>query len=475
MDSGATNPAPGPEALIIQAATPTPAPNFEIGQGPHYQAEQEFLAQCGALSDEEKQKVHSFFESKGFQQMFKASAFELEAAKDLKAWDTLPHHAKRILKAVDVEKKVQQRIFKHPRDGLPRPCILAHRGSPQYHAPHSLAGYHEAVEAGADFIEFDVNSTKDHKLIICHDVTLNSETDVAEKFPEKFSKEEILSAIDGDPLHMEGHFAKDFTLGEISTLKKPRGEFEVVKEGEEKEVARVNTVVSAAAFLENLRKDASRNFGLVIELKRPQWHKDIGLPLEDQLIADIEASGFQGPILIQCFEAAPLRYIKEKRPQWSYMQLLIDVGTAIDIGMDPKVAVPDDPAKFEEFFKKIAEYADVVSPWKISIVPDPLFPPENSPLVAVCSELGMEVMPYVFRSDAKNLSQVYGGNATEEYRRFYKLGCAGFFSDYPDHARHARDIMLMLPKDAHWIPSAFLMTEAGATRSQINSHFGTKF
>ena len=85
---------------------------------------------------------------------------------------------------------------------------MAHRGAPGYHTPHSLSGYEEAVASGADYIEFDVIACKDGKLIICHDVTLEGETDVAQRFPERFNNYFIESAVDGDPREMEGFFAR---------------------------------------------------------------------------------------------------------------------------------------------------------------------------------------------------------------------------------------------------------------------------
>ena len=331
-------------------------------------------------------------------------------------------------KALDVQAKIEVRCKRHASDGLKRPCILAHRGTPGYNAPHSLAGYEEAVAAGADYIEFDVISCKDGKLIICHDVTLEGETDVDTRFPEREAKNDISSAVDGDPLEMEGYFAKDFTWEEVQSLHKVETwAFRVVgKERADKEVMRVQTVRSAAAFLEDLRQkvnddNPNRNFGLVIELKRPQWHADIGLPLEDQLLADIDASGFKGPIIIQCFEEKALRYIRAKRPNYLYMKLLIDCQTCREVCIDTKHGVPEKEEELEPFFKQIAEYAEIVSPWKKDIVPNPALPPLSSALMDTCLKLNLEVMPYTFRSDINFLHQAYGGNATEEYFYLFLL------------------------------------------------------
>ena len=41
-------------------------------------------------------------------------------------------------------------------DGLTVPTIYAHRGACGYHPAHTLSAYEAALEAGADYIEFDV-------------------------------------------------------------------------------------------------------------------------------------------------------------------------------------------------------------------------------------------------------------------------------------------------------------------------------
>ena len=50
-----------------------------------------------------------------------------------------------------------------------RPLIIAHRGSWGDYPEHSIAGYIEAYYAGADFLEFDLQVTKDNQLVMMHD------------------------------------------------------------------------------------------------------------------------------------------------------------------------------------------------------------------------------------------------------------------------------------------------------------------
>jgi glycerophosphoryl diester phosphodiesterase len=56
------------------------------------------------------------------------------------------------------------------------PLVIAHRGASGYMPEHTLAGYELAVKLGADYIEPDLQLTKDGVLVAMHDTTLNRTT-----------------------------------------------------------------------------------------------------------------------------------------------------------------------------------------------------------------------------------------------------------------------------------------------------------
>jgi glycerophosphoryl diester phosphodiesterase len=332
-----------------------------------------------------------------------------------------------------------------PTATVPRPMIMAHRGACGYNPPHTLSSYLDAVDFGADFVEYDVISTSDHHLITSHDVTLEGETNIASEFPARRCTELIASAVDGDARTMTGFFAKDFTLEEVQTLSKEESwEFRSVGRARAaKETQRVLTVPDATKALEAKRKSCKRNFGIVVELKRPTWHRDtLGLPMEEKLVEGLE--GFGGPVCIQCFESEPLRRLKKIKPEWSYLKLCVDRATLESVGSDPKHGVPEDPAELRPYLEEIAKYADIVSPWKGSLVADPSRPPMRCDFIERAHEIGLLVSCYTFRSDIKYLHPAYGGNATEEFALFFRLGVDAVFVDFSDHAKRARDLFLLL-------------------------------
>jgi glycerophosphoryl diester phosphodiesterase len=55
--------------------------------------------------------------------------------------------------------------------------VIAHRGDHVHHAENSIAAIESAAAIGADFAELDVRTTKDGKLVLMHDKTVDRTTD----------------------------------------------------------------------------------------------------------------------------------------------------------------------------------------------------------------------------------------------------------------------------------------------------------
>ena len=71
------------------------------------------------------------------------------------------------------------------RLGLPFPAVMAHRGA-SYLAPEETAwAYRVAKLVGADYLEADIQRSKDGVLIALHDDTLLRTTNVATVFPDR--------------------------------------------------------------------------------------------------------------------------------------------------------------------------------------------------------------------------------------------------------------------------------------------------
>src|SRR5690349_9304090 len=97
----------------------------------------------------------------------------------------------------------------------PPPVIIGHRGACGHCPEHTLASYELAIELRADWIECDVVPTREGALICRHESDLSRTTDVAAH--PRFASRKTHKVVDGVPL--EGWFAEDFRLEEISMLR----------------------------------------------------------------------------------------------------------------------------------------------------------------------------------------------------------------------------------------------------------------
>ena len=59
------------------------------------------------------------------------------------------------------------------------PLVIAHRGNSAHRPENTLASFASALELGADFVEFDVQLTRDGEVVVIHDPTLDRTTDAA--------------------------------------------------------------------------------------------------------------------------------------------------------------------------------------------------------------------------------------------------------------------------------------------------------
>lgn len=59
---------------------------------------------------------------------------------------------------------------------IPRPTIFAHRGSSAYAPENTLAAFNLAIQQHADAIEMDVKLTRDGKVVVIHDQTVDRTT-----------------------------------------------------------------------------------------------------------------------------------------------------------------------------------------------------------------------------------------------------------------------------------------------------------
>ena len=287
-----------------------------------------------------------------------------------------------------------------------RPVVIAHRGASGHRPEHTVAAYTLAVQMGADFIEPDLVSTKDGVLVARHENEIGGTTDVAQKFPDRKTRK----IVDGDTL--TGWFTEDFTLAELRTLRaKERLAFRShAYDGQ----YTIPTFDEVLALADSLGRARGRVVGVYPETKHPTYHRSIGLPLEERLLAALKAHGLDGrdaPVFIQSFEDGNLRTLRgQTRVKLVYLtstplsaDRLRDIATFADgVGVNQRLVVGADSAA----------------------VP--------TTLIRDAHAAGLAVHVWTTRSEPVFLAKRYGGDAVAEVRELVRLGADGIFGDFPD-------------------------------------------
>ena len=353
-----------------------------------------------------------------------------------------------------------------------KPLVVGHRGASGYLPEETLEAYQLAIDQGADVIEPDLVSSKDGVLFARHDPNLAYSTDVA-SHPEFASRKRINWSVDGEL--QTGWFAHDFTMAEIKTLgalitdaERPQGnngKFKVVTFQEIIDLAKAQST------------KLGRTIAVYPETKNPSYHRDLGLPLEDKLIAMINAAGWNSksaPIFVQSFEPGSLKEMRSKGLNTRMVQLIDADDYDLKAGTLTYAAPYDRPYDWAKAGDKrlfsamvtptglaeIKTYADGIGPWKPYVVPvkwnldasgngvdlngdgkvnyNDAKTQAPTSLVADAHKAGLFVHLYTFRNEKRRLAYDYGGDPQAEYLQFYRLGIDGLFSDFPDTALAAR-------------------------------------
>jgi glycerophosphoryl diester phosphodiesterase len=321
------------------------------------------------------------------------------------------------------------------------PLVIGHRGASGYRPEHTLASYRLAIEMGADYIEPDLVSTKDHVLVTRHENNIADTTDVA-AHPE-FASRRTTKTIDGTPV--TGWFTEDFTLAELRTLR--------AKE-RLPDLRPANTafdgLYQVPTFQEVIDLAKRAGVGIYPETKHPTYFDSIGLSLEEPLLATLRANGLDrrgAKVFIQSFETANLKELNGKT-RLPLVQLIDAVGAPYDL------VVAGDPRTYADLatpagLAEIATYADGIGPSKDLIVPRDsagnLLEPTS--LVRDAHRAGLVVHPWTFRRENSFLPLDFRqgnpaspeflrapGDLPAELRLFFRLGVDGVFSDNADTA-----------------------------------------
>ncbi len=280
--------------------------------------------------------------------------------------------------------------------GGSRKVLIAHRGASAYAPENTLPAYELAIRQGADYVEQDLQITRDGVLVCLHDVTLERTTDVREVYPDRGRSADV----GGEGVRRWP--VAEFTLEEIRRLdagawfaEKYRG-------------TRIPTWQEA---IDAIRGRA----GLYPELKAPELYAKRGFRMEELVWETLRRNGLEAPgadprtpVILQSFSADALKNMRAlgcKLP----MTLLI--------GRDAR-----DRWFTREGLREARGFATGIGPEKSLVFRDP-------DVVKRAHELGLTVTVYTFRASETGAFR----SVREEMAHYlYDLGVDAVFTDNPD-------------------------------------------
>lgn len=306
----------------------------------------------------------------------------------------------------------------------PAPVEIAHRGASAYLPEHTLEAVAMAHGLGADYIEQDVVLSADDVPVVLHDVTLDSTTDVATRFPGRARE-------DGK------HYAIDFTLAELKQLivreRFSPGSGQAVhatRYAEALPIFRIATFEESLSLIRGLNRSTGREAGVYPEIKRPSWHLAQGKDLSAIVLATLQRFGYQEKsdrCYLQCFEHQEIRRLRQSLGYRGRLIQLLGGGQKGEDGTDYSYF------RSSEGLRALQEWVDGIGP-SLSSVVEGTRPGDRrpTPLAREARALGLEVHPYTARVDglpawAKDYGDLIQG--------LKDAGVSGWFTDNPGRGR----------------------------------------
>jgi glycerophosphoryl diester phosphodiesterase len=218
-----------------------------------------------------------------------------------------------------------------------------------------------------------------------------------------------------------------------------------------------------------MAKDPGRRINVYPETKNPLYQRQLGLPLEETLLAMLVKAGWNtkdSPVFVQSFDPASLKLMRKLGLKTKVVQLIdgagIDYTTGTITYESPDSAKPfswlqaGDTRTFAAMvtvggLAEIKTYADGIGPWKFYVLPaqgvdangkavSALEQASNaapSSLIDAAHNAGLFVHLFTFRDEGVYLTKTYGGDPMAEYKAYFDLGVDGVFSDFSGTGRVA--------------------------------------
>lgn len=299
---------------------------------------------------------------------------------------------------------------------------VAHRGASGYLPEHSQAATVLAHAMDVEFIEQDVQLSRDGVPVLLHDAQLDAVTNVEEVFPERHRP-------DGR------YYVVDFTLNHLKQLRiEPRvndkGELKYPGRFASKQVPfQIQTLAENIALIKEMNRVRGANTGLYIEIKSSRWYQHQDYDPTAAVMAVLEKAGYKEaerptPIYIQSFDPEVLRRVKrEFHADFPLVQLIADNSWS-------ESDIDYDALRTYAGMESLSAYAEGVGIWLGHLLEKvDNGKPVWSPVLEHAKRSNLKTFVYTLRAD--DLPK--GVESHEQLRGWLKqAGVDGAFSDFAD-------------------------------------------
>ena len=275
-----------------------------------------------------------------------------------------------------------------PTPPYTKPTLIAHRGASAYAPEHTIEAYKLAMEQGADFVEPDLQITKDGVLICLHDLTLERTTNVKKLFPDR-------------AVEVKGKKTwpvSSFTLAEIKTL----------DAGSWKDAKYTGAKVPTFQEMIDLVKGKA---GIIPETKAPETYDKLGFDMGALMMAVLKKNGLdtpnadpKTPVIVQSFSAESLKSLRTKH------------------GCKLPLVYLFNKSQSKDALDKIKSFASGIGPNKAAVFDRP-------EMVRDAHDLGMSVTVWTFRSGQTGKFETVRQEMNHFLRTFH---VDALFTDNPD-------------------------------------------
>lgn len=299
---------------------------------------------------------------------------------------------------------------------------VAHRGASGYLPEHSREATVMAHALGADYIEQDVQLSRDGIPVVLHDIYLDAISNVADVFPDR---------------HRPGgrYYVVDFTFKHLQQLTlsarhNEAGERVYPERFSASDLTfKIQTLAENLSLIQEMNRVRDTNTGVYVEIKAPRWYHQQDYDITASTMRVLEEAGYKDdalptPIYLQSFNPETLRRLKrEFHVNYPLVQLIADNSWN-------ESDVDYDAMKTYAGLESLSAYADSIGVWLDHVlvgVKDG--EPQWSGILDDASRAKLPVFVYTLRAD--DLPD--GVSSHKQLREWLKkAGAVGAFSDFPD-------------------------------------------